>query len=126
MASTINTRFWKLIVEKVVDHVHCTWILRRPNILNTTVVKFVVFESNPINITGYYKSGIFQKSVDFWSTLQVFIFMLFFRNRWILRSPIKAFIDWRIKTMAEKEKTESAVQFVEEWNPRDGGREDPV
>ena len=28
--------------------------------------------------------------------------------------------------MAEKEKSESAVQFVEEWNPRDGGREDPV
>ena len=50
---SINNGFWKLVVEKVVVNVHSIWILRRPNFLNITVAKFVVFKSNPINIRGY-------------------------------------------------------------------------
>ena len=47
----INTGSWKLVVEKVIDHVHCTWLLRRPNFVKITMDEFVVFESNLFNIT---------------------------------------------------------------------------
>ena len=42
---------WKVIIEKLIDHVHCVWSNGYPNFLKITVAKSIDFESEPVVIT---------------------------------------------------------------------------